>query len=302
MIAEADRFAGSMLGLALGDALGARHEGGPLEQVAWWLMGVGKGEMLRWTDDTEMAIGLSESLVRSNGVDPDDLARAWAHGHDPRRGYGAGARRLLSMIRGGADWRTANRSVFPDGSFGNGAAMRAAPLGLYYHARPQELRKAAELAASITHAHPLGIAGGVLVARVVALAFAGARPREVVDGLLAEPWPDEFRVRLELARSWLGSSVPVTRVARDLGNGIEAHCSAVTAVWAWASHADDFEAMVAYVISLGGDTDTIAAMAGGIHGARLGTSALPSAMLDRLEARDRIHGLATRLAAVAPRS
>src|SRR5262245_59498143 len=111
-----DRFSGSLLGLALGDALGAKHEGGPIGQAAWWLMGLGKGDLLRWTDDTEMAIGLAESLVRSRRVDPDDLARTWAHACDGKRGYGPGTRRLLSAIKGGADWRVANRSVFPDGS------------------------------------------------------------------------------------------------------------------------------------------------------------------------------------------
>jgi poly(ADP-ribose) glycohydrolase ARH3 len=298
----ADRFAGSLLGLALGDALGAKHEGGPIEQVAWWLAGLGRGGLLRWTDDTQMAIGLAESLVRWKGVESDPLARTWAEAYDPLRGYGPGARRLLSMIRAGADWRTANRSVFADGSLGNGAAMRAAPLGLFYHAMPGELRPAAELAASITHAHPLGIAGGVLIARAVALAVAGGTPAEVIDALLADHWPDEFRTRLETARSWLGSSVPKSRVAGELGCGIEAHRSAVTAVWAWAAHPDDFEAMIAYVISLGGDTDTIGAMAGGVLGARLGIGGLPAAALERLESREHIHDLARRLEAASPRA
>jgi poly(ADP-ribose) glycohydrolase ARH3 len=111
-----DRFTGSLLGLALRDALGARHEGGPLGQAAWWGLGLGGGGALRWSDDTEMAVGPAKSLVEHRGLDPDALARSWAEGADWTRGYGPGARRLLARIRDGEDWRMANRAVFPDGS------------------------------------------------------------------------------------------------------------------------------------------------------------------------------------------
>jgi len=133
-----DKFAGSMLGLALADAMGARYEGGPLGRVRAL---DDTGSVLTWTDDTEMARGLAESLVACRGLDADHLARTWAESMQPRRGYGAGARKLLERIRSGAHWREANRSVFPEGSFGNGAAMRAAPLGLCFRDDLEELRK-----------------------------------------------------------------------------------------------------------------------------------------------------------------
>lgn len=69
-----DRFVGSLLGLALGDALGARHEGGPIGQALWGALGIGKGDLLRWTDDTEMAVGLAKSLIECRGLDPDHLS------------------------------------------------------------------------------------------------------------------------------------------------------------------------------------------------------------------------------------
>src|SRR5262245_31347877 len=120
-----DKFVGSLLGLALGDALGAPFEGGLAARLAWRALGIGKRGTLRWTDDTEMALGLARSLTEHRGLDADSLARAWAEEADWKRGYGGGALRLLARIRGGEDWRTANRSVFPAGSYGNGAAMRA---------------------------------------------------------------------------------------------------------------------------------------------------------------------------------
>ena len=122
-----DRFVGSLLGLALGDAVGAPHEGSLGPRLVWKLLGIGRSRLLRTTDDTEMAVLLAGSLAEHGGVEPDALARTWAHGASWTRGYGPGARAVLARIRAGEDWRTANRSAFPEGSFGNGAAMRAAP-------------------------------------------------------------------------------------------------------------------------------------------------------------------------------
>src|SRR5262245_7899589 len=166
-----DRFAGSLLGLALGDALGAPHEGGIAGQAVWWLLGFGKRDLLRWTDDTEMAMGLAESLIEKRGLNADHLAALWAERADWKRGYGAGTRKLLGIVRAGTPWREASRAVFPEGSFGNGAAMRAAPLGLFFHRDQKELCRAAKLASSITHAHALGIDGGLLIARATAMAL-----------------------------------------------------------------------------------------------------------------------------------
>ncbi len=286
-----DRFVGSMLGLALGDALGAKHEGGPLGQAAWWMLGIGKGDLLRWSDDTQMAMGLAESLIAKRGLDADHVAKLWAERADWKRGYGSGARRLLALIAKGADWREANKAIFPDGSFGNGAAMRAAPLGLYCHRDPQALRQAAELASSITHAHPLGIEGGVLIAKATAMALTGPPDLPI---LRAEATSSEYRSRLEWAQMWLSREPDAQRVRDALGSSVAAHESAVTAVYA-SRRFTDFKAMMEFIIAMGGDTDTIGAMAGGIFGARYGVAALPAELLARLEARDEIERLAREL-------
>lgn len=272
-----DRFVGSLLGLALGDAVGAPYEGGFGARLVWKVLGIGRGDVLRTTDDTEMAVGLARSLAEHRGVDPDALARSWAENASWSRGYGAGALALLARIQKGEDWRTANRAVFPDGSYGNGAAMRAAPLGLWYHSDPDALRKAAALASSITHAHPLGIEGGVLIARATAMALSDAID---LDALRAGCEHDEFRIRLARADEPMKPEV----VARMLGCSIKAHGSAVTAVHV-ARRFDAFAPMMEFVVAVGGDTDTIGAMAGGIFGARHGVSALPADLLCRLEDR-----------------
>ncbi len=272
------RFLGSLLGLALGDALGARHEGGRPGMT----LDVGP-DLLRWTDDTEMALGLAQSLADHHGLDEDHLARTWAEGADFTRGYGGGARRLLERIRQGADWRSSVRALFPEGSYGNGAAMRAAPIGLFY-ADPAE---PAARAAGITHAHPLGIEGGVLIARAVRMALEGPLDLPALQASCTTP---EFRERLAIA----GTDLSADEVRQRLGAGVEAHRSATTAVHV-AHRFREFLPMIRFVVSLGGDVDTIGAMAGGIFGAREGVEALPADLLGRLEERELIEARARAL-------
>jgi poly(ADP-ribose) glycohydrolase ARH3 len=95
--------------------------------------------------------------------------------------------------------------------------------------------------------------------------------------------------------AWLGQEPPAAEVRRVLGNSVRAHESAVTALHVFCRHPEDFQAMAGYSISLGGDTDTILAMAGGVFGAKNGSRALPQELLARLEARDEIERLAREL-------
>ncbi len=296
MLRTEDRFRGSMLGLALGDACGAPHEGGVLAGLAWKAMGRARGETLRWTDDTQMALGLAGSLAECRGLDPDHLAKRWAENMDGFRGYGPGARELLTRIRHGVDWREANRSVFPDGSFGNGAAMRTAPLGLFFHDDLKALAGAASHAASITHAHPLGIEGAVLVSAAVALAMReDFEPAAFADALYGFCSQGAYTTRLDLVRGFLEARPSPAEIRGALGNSVLAHESSVTAIQIFLSHRDDFGDLLETVLDVGGDTDTIGAMAGGIFGAHRGFAGLHSNLLDRLEARDEIERAAARL-------
>src|SRR4029077_8549356 len=87
-----------------------------------------------YTDDTTMALAIFEVLGEFGRIDQDALARRFAARYRaaPWRGYGAGAHRLLAQILDGAEWRVAAAAVFPGGSFGNGSAMRIAPLAAYF--------------------------------------------------------------------------------------------------------------------------------------------------------------------------
>lgn len=298
MTVTADRFTGCVLGLALGDAMGAPHEGGLLERMLWrWIGTTRRGEM-RWTDDTQMSIEVMESLIAHGTIDSDDLARRFAAGYQWSRGYGPGTARLLKRIARGGDWREENRRVHPDGSFGNGAAMRAPVVGLFFASMPEKLRDEVYRSAIVTHAHPWAIDGASVIALATSGVVRGLSSPEIMV-LIRESCGSEMMLRrLELASDWLasGSRVEVRDLRRGLGNGVAAHESCVTAVYVALKFRDaSFLDMQRLVASVGGDADTIGAMAGAIWGAANGAGGLPASQLGLLEARAQLVELADAL-------
>ena len=293
-----DQFEGCLLGSALGDALGAPFEGGPIERLLWRIIGrTSKGEM-RWTDDTWMTIDVAESLVATGRVDADDLAQRFARSYQWSRGYGPGAAKLLKRIAKGMDWREANRSVYPDGSFGNGGAMRAPAVGLFYADKLDELADAARLSASVTHAHPLGKEGAVLIASATALSAFSLAPLDILAGASAHCRHEAFSNRVDIAAAWMRSKATPTanEVRQKLGNGIAAAESCVTALYIGLRFLESpYMEMHHFAVRCGGDVDTIGAMAGAIWGAANGGARLPSDKLAKLEQRAELASLAAEL-------
>lgn len=293
-----DQFRGCLLGLALGDALGAPREGGPAERLLWALIGRTASGKTRWTDDTQMSIDVAESLLAHPAIDEDDLAQRFASSYRWTRGYGPGAARVLKRIAKGADWRQAARSVYPEGSFGNGGAMRAPVIALFFAETPWALAEAARRIAAVTHAHPLGVEGTELVALATAHALRRSTGVELVTRCAATATQPRMATRAAVAREWLHSraSPSPSEVARQLGRGIAAADSCITAIYLAARFLEaPFEELIRFVACVGGDVDTIGAMAGGIWGASRGRVDLPPAALQRLEAQDRLTALATAL-------
>jgi ADP-ribosylglycohydrolase len=293
-----DQFEGCLLATALGDAIAAPYEGGVMERLLWRVLGKRKG-LYRWTDDTQMTLDVAASLIRVNGIDQDDLAKRFAQSYAWSRGYGPAASRTLKQIKRGMRWQDAAVSKYPDGSFGNGGAMRVAPIGLFFaNASNDVLRLAARQSAVVTHAHPLGQTGAELMAMCVAMAAGKKSSLVIVSELCDVAWPEPYATQLRLIAHWLPSEKMLTPeiIVKETGNGILATRSCVTAMYAALSHIDaSFEQLLAWVIRLGGDTDTLASMAGGIWGAANGASALPSILLDTLEQCQRIRRIASEL-------
>jgi poly(ADP-ribose) glycohydrolase ARH3 len=298
-----DRFRGSLLGLAVGDALGSPFEGMPADAI-YYSFGFSRKivatppvDSLTYTDDTQMMIGVAEALLAELTMKEDRLARCFADNFDPGRGYGQGARRIIELMKIGGDWRELSRTVFPGGSFGNGAAMRVAPVGLFFHDDLDRTWEEAGRSASPTHVHPVGIEGAQLMATAVALAMRSIDfdRDDFYSELLRRARTNEFQLQLSIA----SQLSPQDSIA-VLGSSLEAHRSVVTSIACFATFPDSFQNAIAQAIGLGDDTDTVAAMAGAISGARLGIAAIPQHLLSMMEngykGRDYITGLADRLA------
>ena len=235
-----DRFAGCLLGLALGDATGAPREGGVAERLAWRLLGSTADGRMRWTDDTQMTLALTESLIANQGLVLDDAALRMARAHQWRRGYGPGAAKVLARIRRGEAWQSANRRVYPDGSYGNGGAMRVAPLALWFAPDAAAVWQAARDTAAITHAHDEAQWGAGAVALAVRSALLvsatsshGPLPHEIwhqwqlsVDAQQNQAGSDAYRQKMrwvndQLHAADLRSSEPM---AGDFG-GFSQHAT-----------------------------------------------------------------------------
>lgn len=287
-----DKFGGAILGCFLGDAFGAGFEGRDPEMAKATLHTLSEKFLRRYTDDTDMTLCLAESIVQSGKVDPGDIAEKFSLHCDLTRGYAIGTIRAVLALRAGAAWDQVARIVFEKGSFGNGAAMRVSPVGIFYHHDMEGLRKAATEQSSITHVHPLGQWGSVMQAGCVGLAMI-QNPKEpfkrdrMVINLREILWggPIEYIRALNKIEEMLfqEKKLSAREVVRTLGNGVEAHFSVPSACYIAVTYSPDFCDAIRAAISLGGDTDTIAGMVGAIVGAHIGEKGLPGEWIEQLE-------------------
>ncbi|MEV6301660.1 ADP-ribosylglycohydrolase family protein [Actinoplanes sp. NPDC051861] len=277
----------SLAGLSVGDALGAQYFV-PANRPADLIEARTPEAPWPWTDDTEQACCLVATLSEGD-FDRDGFAEMLARVYDPYRGYGAGAVTMLREIRDGLPWPIAAAAAFDgQGSCGNGAAMRAAPLGAWHadslaHAAAQAVR-----AAEVTHAHPEGIAGGVAVAVAAAVAAAARlhgykpEPGQLLRAVAAHTPSSVVRDAVVEAASITGG---VAEAAYRLGNGARATAqdTVAFALWVAARYLHDYPAAVAACVVSGGDVDTTAAIAGGVVTAYTGLDGIPPSWLSARE-------------------
>jgi len=289
-------FVGALVGTFVGDALGAplehasverREELKPLREMVEGPLGVGC-----YTDDTQMMIALCEAMLESDGEPTAELMiERFLANYEVRRDYGWGTHKLMQLWENGADWREAALQVFSGGSFGNGAAMRIAPLGVFYHHDRPRLSEYAALSARTTNAHPLGVQGAVLQAQAVGLALRYRKGGALSPGgfildliALAEDGFPLYRDALMRIKTCIeGASCDAVEVARSLGIGFTAQESVPVALLSFLANAGSFEDAVVFAVNLGGDADTIGAMCGAMAGAYFGVEAIPSRWFDALE-------------------
>lgn len=270
---------GALVGAAVGDALGAPFEfrpGGLWSTTFPAPLVGGVGEMRpggpwaagEFTDDTQMAVALAESLLACDGLDPLDLWARWQAWAADAADVGILTRYALAEpspagAAAAAMARNGGRAA------GNGGIMRNTPVALFTAHEPVEVARALAAAQSdLTHADPDGAVGAALHATMVRAGIDGDDLFDALDDALDRlDAPAQDRWRPILSADW-------TPQDADLTNGTVWTCLA-QAVWA-VRHAADFAGAVTAAVDLGDDADTVACVAGALAGARWGIQAVPS--------------------------
>lgn len=280
-IIDTQRAIGAVLGSAVGDALGAPFEFGPAGQYSARfpepvLGGIGEmvgGGSFGWapgefTDDTQMAVVQAESILAKGRIDGADLFerfRVWSS-----RAADVGVQ-TGSVLRSGRPWKEAALAFTeanPGRGAGNGSLMRSTPTAVRHATGSvDETIAAAHATSAITHAGPAAEWGTAIHHVMVRAALRGDDPFAALADLLAELPADQDRYRRMLAPDWTPDTMEVP-------NGSVWGCLA-QAVWAVRT-TDSFADAVVAAIELGGDTDTVAAVAGGLAGAVYGVQGIPS--------------------------
>lgn len=291
-----DRFAGCLVGLAVGDALGAPLEFMAPDEIAathgvvrdylggGWL-NVEPGET---TDDTQMTVALAESIVTHRRVEPADIARrfvAWAASHP--KDIGNLTRLALRYHEQSVPWDEVGPRVCRERTgrcAGNGSVMRCAPVGLLHALDPTALVHDSLTTSALTHAHPEAAWSTVAVNLAIAELVAGRH-----EGLISRV---AAAIPQEGVRATVLAAPGLARVAVRSGGYVLDTLGA--AFWALENH-PGFEEVVVAAVNLGHDADTVGAVAGALAGAREGLTAIPPRWLQQLHDATLLVDLATTL-------
>nr|WP_236053059.1 ADP-ribosylglycohydrolase family protein [Streptomyces musisoli] len=278
-----ERARGALLGLAVGDALGAPAENlRPSEIRARWGRITGYvTDRPCGTDDTEYAIFSGLLLARhGSALTPAHVEAAWHEwiadrAEGPFRGAGFSERGTLENLRRGlaAPISAQHRHAWSDG-----LAMRAAPFGVFAAGRPAEAARLVAVDGSVSHEGE-GIYGGQAVAAGVAAAMTGASVPVVIAAALAVVPDDSWTarsLRRAVAVAHLGERAVRSAVVIGGYPWTDLAPEAVAlAFGAYAAADGDFREAVLTAVNMGRDADTTAAVAGALSGATQGLSAIP---------------------------
>ncbi|HEX8612100.1 MAG TPA: ADP-ribosylglycohydrolase family protein [Telluria sp.] len=295
MSATRERYRGSLLGLACGDAVGTTVEFSPRGSFAPVTDMLGGGPFRlkagQWTDDTSMALCLAESFLTKGEFDPLDQINRYRNWH--QWGYlsstgtcfdiGMTVRDALSRFSASGDPYSGSTSPR---SAGNGSLMRLVPAVLFaYPDRARVLEFAAD-SSRTTHGAPEAVQACQLFAGILGAALDG-QPKEA---LLANAGfvPTEPKLAAIASGAFLGKADSAIQGTGYAVDSLEA------ALWCFF-HTDSVEAAVLRAANLGDDADTTAAITGQIAGAFYGVEGIPARWLDRITMRAEIDDMACRL-------
>jgi ADP-ribosylglycohydrolase len=271
----------SLAGLSVGDAFGEMFFTLPFNVILQQQLPEGPW---RWTDDTHMALSIVEVLLSKGCINEDMLVQRFAERFlmQPWRGYGGGAYRLLTLYTKGADWRQEAPKLFNGGSYGNGGAMRAAPIGAYFFGDPERAAIEAKRSAQVTHAHPEGQAGAIAVAAAASIVASDESMDKTSFLKAVLQYVPTSKTREGIEEALRIEPLEYERAISTLGTGqyVAAFDTVPYCLWVVANHPNNFaEALWTTVRGLG-DCDTTCAIVGGIVAL---SSQIPSEWLKRRE-------------------
>jgi len=246
-----------------------------------------------FTDDTVMAISIYDQLRINKEINQNQLAEQFVinHNKDVNRGYGATARRILREIGEGGNWKEISKSVFEGmGSMGNGASMRASPIGAYYFDDLNKVKELAIKSAEITHSNIEGITGAIAVSIATAIATKikmnseEISPNEFINKVVEELPDTDTKSKIKKSTT-VSYNYNIETVKTILGNGskIMVQDTVPFSIWCSANNLNNFEEAIWKAVSILGDRDTICAIVGGITIMSTDETKIPKEWIDSVE-------------------
>lgn len=293
-----DKFSGCLVGLAIGDALGMPFEGmrsGAIQkryqQVTEFVPARGLA-LGQYTDDTKMMFCIAESIAEKGHVDPDDVAQrfiAWFDSGD-LRGMGRSCLEGILNLKLGVSWRESGRRG--KWAAGNGAAMRIAPVGLIDADDLERLERDCWAISIITHDNSEAVAGATAVAYAIALIVtSGVNEQAFLQEIASFVGESHVARHLKKAQSLIEADTPSENALAALGTTGYVVETVASALYCFLRTPSDFLTTVSAAVRGGGDTDTIAAIAGAISGAYNGIANMPEHLVGQVEDSNRLQEL-----------
>jgi ADP-ribosylglycohydrolase len=282
------KLRGYLFGSACGDALGLPVEHLNLEEIKKKYGEKGILEPLPespWTDDTQLMLVLSRSLLRGAELELPELMGYIAEElvlwlEEPDTGAGVTSRGAAMRLREGIHW---NKSGIISKSCGS--LMRVGIIGFIYRNNPEKLIKTALFSGRITHSHPISDAASIAGAYIVKLALDGVEPREMFKPILnvTEGISQEFTKALKNSYKIAHSVIGDEDALKKLGQGWYADETFALAYFCILHYPKDYRKAVQTAVNITGDSDSVGSVVGGILGAMLGIEAVPVSWTEALK-------------------
>ena len=301
-----EKFLGCIYGLAVGDALGYPVEFMSLNEIKQILgkEGVKDFESLKnpliakripqpigsYSDDTQMSLATARGLLQSNTNELDEIMKnivsnyvAWAESPENNRSPGMTCMAGIKNLKNGMSWK---KSGVPNGD-GCGAAMRTAPIGLYFYDGIHKLANISRAASECTHGNQTAMAAGVGTAYLVALAIQSYKPREMLKEVInfSRSLDDKLNKKLLDVERVINYD-DHQKALTELGEGWRGDEALAMGLYCFMKNPHDFKKTVLMGANTNGDSDSIASIAGAISGAYNGLKTIPDEWINQIENRE----------------